>query len=89
MTLAAGLPQLVLAPDLEKRLIGETVTRLGVGKLLRWSDVTADSIAANIEELCADVNVRQRASQLGRTLAPLLAEDAAEAIAESVLSLCR
>jgi rhamnosyltransferase subunit B len=88
MTLAAGLPQLVLAPDLEKRLIGETVTRLGVGKLLRWSDVTADSIAANIEELCADVNVRQRASQLGRTLAPLLAEDAAEAIAESVLSLC-
>lgn len=88
MTLAAGLPQLVLAPDLEKRLIGETVTRLGVGKLMRWSDVTADSIAANIEELYADVNIRQRASQVGRTLTPLLAEDTPETIAESVLSLC-
>jgi UDP:flavonoid glycosyltransferase YjiC (YdhE family) len=87
MTLAAGLPQLVLAPDLEKRLIGEAVTRLGVGQLLRWSDVTADGIVAAIEVLCADVNVRQRASQLGHELAPLLAEDSAERIADAILSL--
>ncbi|TAJ69777.1 MAG: hypothetical protein EPO45_20590 [Sphingobium sp.] len=89
MTLAAGLPQLVLAPDLEKRLIGETVARLGVGRLLPWSDATADSIVANIEALCADVNTSQRASQIGRTIAPLLSDDASEIIADSVLSLCK
>lgn len=88
MTLAAGLPQLVLAPDLEKRLIGETVARLGVGRLLPWSDATADSIVANIDALCADVNIRRRASQIGRTIAPLLSDDASEIIADSVLSLC-
>lgn len=89
MTLAAGLPQLVLAPDLEKRLIGETVARLGVGRLLPWSDATADSIVANIEALCADVNTSRRASQIGRTIAPLLSDDASEIIADSVLSLCK
>jgi rhamnosyltransferase subunit B len=88
MTLAAGLPQLVLALDLEKRLNGEQVSRLGVGVVMRWQDATPDGIVAAIERVSADAATRNRAQALGETLAPVLREKSAERIADEALSVC-
>lgn len=88
MTLAAGLPQLVLAPDLEKRLIGETIVRLGVGRLVRWRDVDVEVILAAVDLLLADESTRERACRLGAELTSLLQENSAGRIAEAALSLC-
>lgn len=89
MTLAAGLPQLVLAPDLEKRLVGTAVARLGVGRLMAWRDASADRIGEAIAALEDDEATRDRALEAGAALTPLLAQDTAEQIAKDVLSFCR
>ena len=88
MTLAAGLPQLVIAPDLEKRLIGSEILRLGVGAMLRGHDATADGIVAAIDAINADAGMAQRARALGNSLAPLLQRDSAQQIADVALAAC-
>ena len=85
MTLAAGLPQLVLAPDLEKRLIGQAVERLGVGRLLAWREATSGQIVEAIQALRADVALQERAREIGDVLAPLLSGNSAAHIADAAL----
>lgn len=85
MTLAAGLPQLVLAPDLEKRLIGGAVAKLGVGHLLAWRETTSAQIIEAVHRLRADDEVRERAISIADNLAPHLSGDSATQIAEAAL----
>lgn len=85
MTLAAGLPQVVLSVDLEKALIGLSVMRLGVGHALAWRTVTSESVAAAVGRVAADAAIRQRARIVGAELAPLLATDSTDEIAQEVL----
>lgn len=85
MTLAAGLPQLVLAPDLEKHLIGTAVAKLGAGRLLPWREATPGLIRDAIQELRADEAAWQRAQDIGDDLAPLLSGNSVSHLAEAAL----
>ncbi len=87
MTLAAGLPQLILAPDLEKSLIGRAVQALGVGRLLDWRAAQAERIAAAAEDLAADEATRRRASALADDLAPELVAGSAAWFADEAVRL--
>lgn len=87
MTLAAGLPQLVLAPDLEKRLIGKAIEKLGVGRHLAWREATSGQIREAVHQIRADDEMRQRARSVSQTLAPLLSGASAAQLAEAALRI--
>lgn len=59
--LAAGVPQVVIHHDLEKRLNGEAVTRLRLGGHVALSAIDPGAFAASLREFYADESFQRRA----------------------------
>jgi UDP:flavonoid glycosyltransferase YjiC (YdhE family) len=88
--LAAGIPQIVVAPDTEKWLVGRAVEQLGAGRCVRLSrdnPLEAALLAQLVREARGDESLAARARSLAPGFAARLAEDPAEAVAQQVTEL--
>lgn len=61
--LAAGLPQIIVHYDLEKRLTGEAVTRLRLGGHVALDAIEPGAFAASLREFYADESFQRRARE--------------------------
>lgn len=61
--LAAGVPQVVVHYDLEKRLSGEAVTRLRLGGHVALSGIDPGAFAGSLREFYADESFQRRARE--------------------------
>lgn len=61
--LAAGVPQVVVHNDLEKRLSGEAVTRLRLGGHVALSAIDPGAFAGSLREFYADESFQRRARE--------------------------
>ncbi len=62
--LAAGVPQIVITGDDEKRLIGRRIDELSVGKSLRGENLQSAELAAAIREVAQSSKYRRAARQV-------------------------
>lgn len=63
--IAAGVPQLIVAAQIEQELTGMALERAKIGKLVRGHDPKAEIDAANVSALLADISLAEHAAQSG------------------------
>jgi UDP:flavonoid glycosyltransferase YjiC (YdhE family) len=84
--LAAGVPQVVVHYDLEKRLTGEAVTRLRLGGHVPLAGIDPGAFAGSLREFYADESFQRRAREAAPSfrarLAPAQEDLVMDAIAE-------
>jgi UDP:flavonoid glycosyltransferase YjiC (YdhE family) len=88
--LAAGIPQIIVALDTEKRLIGRAIERLGAGRCVTLSDsnpLEGALLAQFILETSADESLRAVARSIAPGFRQRLREDPAEKVAQKVVRL--
>lgn len=84
--LAAGVPQIVVHADLEKRLTGEAITRLRLGGHVALTAIDPGAFAGSLREFFADESFQRRAREAApgfrARLAPAQADLVRDAVAE-------
>jgi hypothetical protein len=83
----AGIPQVIVFPDQEKRLHAQALAERGAGFMLAWSDFTAGGLAAAIREARSDAAVLKAAHTLADEMAPFAGLKPAEEVARVALDL--
>jgi UDP:flavonoid glycosyltransferase YjiC (YdhE family) len=83
----AGIPQVIVFPDQEKRLHAQALTERGAGFMLAWSDFTAGELAAAIREAHNNGAVLRAAQTLAEEMAPFARLRPAEEVAKTVLDV--
>jgi hypothetical protein len=73
--LAAGVPQLLLAVDIEKELTGQALKQAGVGKLLRVYDPNVRLVTETVVALAEDGALAARAGAVGMLHRRMLSAD--------------
>lgn len=88
--LAAGIPQIVIAFDIEKLLAGKAIERLGAGRCMRLqrdNPLEGPLLAQAILDAADDQTMASRAQSVAPGFRSRLAEDPAERIADAVEDL--
>jgi UDP:flavonoid glycosyltransferase YjiC (YdhE family) len=88
--LSAGIPQVVIAHDTEKRIVGQAIERLGVGRSISLSSrspLEGALLAQFILEMSADESRRAAARSIAPEFVQRLARAPAEQVADEVAGL--
>jgi UDP:flavonoid glycosyltransferase YjiC (YdhE family) len=87
--IAAGIPQVTIWTDLEKKLIGESLSARNVGAVLSWDDFKLAELAIAIRNTVDDAAMQKAARDLSLENTRYLQLDPLAEIAKGVADLLR
>ena len=85
--LAGGVPQVVIAPDLEKTLVGRAVERLGTGRAVLGARFSRDQVHDTIRQALGDAQLAATAQAKAGEFARRMSNDAIAPVVERALAL--
>jgi MGT family glycosyltransferase len=80
-TLRHGVPAVAIPATFDQWYNADRVKALGVGRTIKWNDLTPQRLAADIDEVLADSGYSARAKDLGRRMD---GEDGARTAADEI-----
>jgi hypothetical protein len=83
----AGIPQVIVYTDQEKKLYAQALAQRGAGFMLEWSEFTAGGLTAAIREAAQDDVVLSDARKIADELAPFARQAPVDHVVSAALAL--
>jgi rhamnosyltransferase subunit B len=83
----AGIPQVIVYTDQEKKLYAQPLAQRGAGFMLEWSEFTAGGLTAAIREAAQDDMVLRDARKIADEVAPFARQAPVEHVVSAALAL--
>lgn len=83
----AGIPQVIVYTDQEKKLHAQALAQRGAGFMLEWSEFTAGELTAAIGEAAGDDTVLGNARKIADELAPFARQAPVDQVVSAALAL--